>query len=302
VSGSKKRLNLSLWLARSILPLLALIIAPRFAVAHDLRVVTYNVWGLPSPILRHPDRFAELPNAINSLDADVVLIQEAFTKKAKALETLPKFPYVARGPSSNFLRFSSGLLILSRYPIIESSTLKYTACGGFDCYSNKGAIYARILVPGQGIISVFNTHLNANQHTDKRLLQTTELLKFVRAHSGQLPTIVGGDFNQVGQALFTQIPTAPPLRDAYREHVWKHPVAQKHQIEGYTADPVRNPYLKRSATQRRLDQIYLLDGTTVGWNVRGGGLVLDGENGKVLSDHFGIRTVVKLSDSRPPAL
>src|SRR5579885_361011 len=139
------------------LAVLLLCLAPTAALAEPLRVATYNVWGLPSPLLRHGDRFRELPAAINRLDADVVLIQEAFTSKAKALASLPRFPYHAWGPSSRFLHFSSGLLVLSRFPIVQTARITYKACGGFDCFAYKGAVYVTVLVPGLGPVRVFNT-------------------------------------------------------------------------------------------------------------------------------------------------
>lgn len=123
--------------------LLALALAPQLALCKALRVVRYNVWGLPSPLLRHLERFKDIPAAINALDANVVLVQEAFNQDSRALARLPGFPYHAWGPSSGFLRLSSGLLILSKYPILVTDTVECSKCGGFDCFANKGAQFAR---------------------------------------------------------------------------------------------------------------------------------------------------------------
>jgi endonuclease/exonuclease/phosphatase family metal-dependent hydrolase len=271
------------------------------AYSQELRVASYNVWGLPSPLLRHGERFKEIPSAINSLDADVVLIQEAFTDRAETLTTLPKFPYHSWGPKARFMRFSSGLLILSRYPIVQTAQIAYSRCGGFDCFANKGAIYVKIRVPGSGDVSVFNTHLNANGHDGVRATQAAHLLRFVRVYSQGLPTIVGGDFNGDGQTLFKKVRQALLLRDAHAEYVGTHPGVSTEILDGYTADPVHNPFLGSSETRRRLDHIFLMNGTkprnplqAEDWRILNYALFLDGVHGKVLSDHFGVRVSADL--------
>lgn len=269
------------------------------ALARPFRVVSYNVWGLPSPLLRHGERFEELPEAINALDADVVLIQEAFTSKAKALTRLPNFPYFAWGPRKKFLRFQSGLLILSKHPIEDVAKITFSRCGGVDCFSNKGALYARIRVPGAGPVSVFNTHLNANGHSEARVSQAAHLLRFVRSYSQGLPTVVGGDFNGDWRTIFAQAAKRPRrrssflLRDARAEFVEGNPATNAQVRAGYTADPVRNRYLDPKATQRKLDDIVLLDGSRP-WKLLSYGLIFDGRDGKVLSDHFGVRLTADL--------
>jgi endonuclease/exonuclease/phosphatase family metal-dependent hydrolase len=257
-------------------------------------VVTYNIWGLPSPLLRHGERFEDLPEAINALDADVVLVQEAFTSKAQALTHLSKFPYFAWGPKARFLHFSSGLLILSRYPIDETARITYSRCGGFDCFANKGALYARIQVPGAGPVSVFNTHLNANGYEAARVSQAAHLLRFVQAYARGLPTVVGGDFNGDGQSLFQKAwrktGQALFLRDAHADYVDAHPAVSASVREAFTADPVHNPFLGHDETRRRLDHLYMMQGKALDY-----GLLFDGVHGEVLSDHFGVRATLDLT-------
>jgi endonuclease/exonuclease/phosphatase family metal-dependent hydrolase len=282
---------------RGLLTLLLAFLMPSLAWADPVRVLTYNVWGLPSPLLQHGERFNEIPAALDRAAADVILIQEAFTGRAQALTHLPHFPFHTWGPSSRFLHFSSGLLILSRYPIVETAQTSYMRCGGFDCFANKGAQYAKILVPGIGPVSVFNTHLNANGHDQVRVSQAAHLTRFVQAYAQGLPTIVGGDFNGNGQALFDQNHDALKVSDAHLEFVNAHPSLTHQQWAGYTADPERNPFLSRGETFRRLDHIYLLEGAAPNatWKVDSDDLVFDGFRGKVLSDHFGILVTADLA-------
>lgn len=297
-----------------LLALLGLGSTPGFC--RELRVASYNVWGLPSPLLRHGERFDRIPDAINALDADVVLIQEAFTDKAQALTRLFNFPYFAWGPKSRFLHFSSGLLILSRFPIEETARITYTHCGGVDCFANKGALYAKIRIPrGSKIgtakgdlqdskVSVFNTHLNANGHEDVRASQAAHLLRFVRSYSQGLPTVVGGDFNGEGQSVFRKAKQALLLRDAHAEFVWNEPGVSQQARDAFTADPLHNPFLSPSETRRRLDHIFLFDGSSQDkdgnpgrWKVINYGLFFDGVHGDVLSDHFGVRVTAGIPAS-----
>jgi endonuclease/exonuclease/phosphatase family metal-dependent hydrolase len=232
---------------------------------------------LPAPLLRHGERFERLPAAVGALDADVVLIQEAFTEKAHALAREAGYRYSAWGRDRSFLRFSSGLLILSKHPITATATMTFKACGGFDCFSRKGAQYARIEVPGFGPLDVFNTHLNANGHQWARAGQARELLSFVRRYSTGAPAIVGGDFNCEPSRLPASVV----------KHFGKLAATMPGE---FTQDSLLNPYLKSSGPRRRIDYLFLLDGASSGWEAASSTLLFDGSQGSpVLSDHFGVR-------------
>lgn len=81
-------------------------------------------------------------------------------------------------------------------------------CAGLDCLSNKGALLARIAIPGAPTaVDVFNSHLNsrkasgAPRHRTRaaHAIQTVELSAFLAARRDRdHPTILGGDFNMRG--------------------------------------------------------------------------------------------------------
>jgi endonuclease/exonuclease/phosphatase family metal-dependent hydrolase len=221
---------------------------PTAAFSAPLKIVSYDVWGPPAVVLRHSERFDKIPAAINALDADVVLIQEAFTSQAKALSHLPRFPYVAKGPMGGFRHFNSGLLILSRYPIRESDAIRYLACGGFDCFSRKGALFARIETPHDGFVDVFNTHLNANGHIHARTSQSRQLLDFVHhhAHDGS-PAIFGGDYTRRIDHIF--------LVDG-REKLW-HVQESKAIFDGRLGSPVLSDHFGTRITTELRAQRHL---------------------------------------------
>ena len=163
-----------------------------------LRVMTYNVGGLPWPVKR--DRTRELTAIGDRLAAmrgrdeapDVVVLQEAFTANARAIAARAGYRHVAYGPQSDEevpgdpnrpmpdryrwrgeglgAWLSSGLVLMSDYPIvgIQRSAYPRNACAGYDCLSNKGVLLARIAVPGIGLpVEIMTTHMNAGSRATR---------------------------------------------------------------------------------------------------------------------------------------
>ncbi len=202
----------------------------------SLDVLTYNIEGLPWPA--RSGRAAKLRVIGHHLDGlrragsapDVVLFQEAFSDAAAKAVEAAGYPALAAGPRRTQRRtlgaagtvpgnrtwrkgeigirlLSSGLIIASRYPIVESGSEPFSrrSCAGFDCLSNKGVLFARVAVPGvPDPVDVFNTHMNAQgasgvpraRHTPSHNIQAQELATFLEARRGaENPVIFGGDFN-----------------------------------------------------------------------------------------------------------
>jgi len=138
----------------------------------------------------------------------VVAIQEGFHEKVHDLVALSGYPYVEQGPVGDAREMTSGLWILSEYPITINKNLIYNACGSWDCLSNKGIQYVALTIPGYGghTIEVFNTHMNSELNHDfwtstknvaAAKLQQVQQMKdyFFRTHKPGAATIVAGDFN-----------------------------------------------------------------------------------------------------------
>lgn len=168
---------------------------PSPAPDEPLRVLTYNVHGLPWPIVR--ERAAELAEIGARLarlrstgeQPSVVLLQEAFTGAAARIGQEGGYRYSAVGPAaserdpvamrpldralaSGASTFkgetegkweSSGLRIFSDFPIVSINRMAFPAfaCAGFDCLANKGALLVTLSVPGRGLVQVATTHLNS---------------------------------------------------------------------------------------------------------------------------------------------
>jgi endonuclease/exonuclease/phosphatase family metal-dependent hydrolase len=201
----------------------------------ELSVLTYNIKGLPWPIAN--GRAAALREIGEELAAlrregrqpDVVLIQEGFRGEVGDLVKASGYRYWARGPGraqrpegsapetgrtfrpgrhlgEGWGKFTGGgLHVLSDVPITDVRNAPFRYCAGLDCLANKGAMLARIALPGAPVeIDVVNTHLNSRRAARVPLsrslqahnLQTEELLAFIAAHRGaDAPLLVGGDFN-----------------------------------------------------------------------------------------------------------
>jgi len=127
---------------------------------------------------------------IANTGADVVSLQEASTfdenmpvTYADRLRQLTGQTWYAVWSSSNpGASASQGNLILSRYPIVDSSTANF-----------EGSPLARALIDVGGVrVNIYDVHLDYYD-TDKRSRQLAAVMSYARQFSG--PRIAGGDFN-----------------------------------------------------------------------------------------------------------
>ncbi len=203
-----------------------------------LDVLTFNIEGVPLRSGRKAQlreiglRLAALRQAGQA--PDVVLFQEAFSGDAKQALRAAAYPAVASGPRRGQDRrlpaagaraddrwvkgelgaplVDSGLVVASRFPIVDRAAEPFGrhSCAGFDCLSNKGAVFARIAIPGlPDDLDVFGAHMNAQtasrvplkRHLSAHQAQSRELADFVsERRSAANPAILAGDFNMRGSA------------------------------------------------------------------------------------------------------
>jgi hypothetical protein len=205
----------------------------------DLKVLIYNVEGLPWPARKN--RGAKLDAIGDELARrrvagqapDIVLLQEAFTRRAAAIGPRSGYRNIVPGPSAKDRRDSpgpavpasfkadrrffkgersgkllgSGLQVLSDFPVqaFYREAFSRNACAGYDCLANKGVVLARIWVPGMPTpVDLFTTHMNAQKVSGVNLqrahaahrYQTDQSATFLaRARDPANPLIFGGDFN-----------------------------------------------------------------------------------------------------------
>ncbi|RYZ98097.1 MAG: hypothetical protein EOP11_21120, partial [Proteobacteria bacterium] len=170
-------------------------------------------------------RFAAIVEKLKDLvksgnGPDVVLIQEAFYSKNsmftnQGVRSLPEkigYPYFAWGPEgtvdngfddyTNLVKqdqrklkglLSSGLLVLSRYPILGKEMILFgNDCAVEDCISNKGAMLVRISAPSIGTVDILNTHVQAEApQAEIRKAQFTKLAPWVKEKAGAAFVFLG---------------------------------------------------------------------------------------------------------------
>lgn len=181
------------------LVLLAWIVSQRRA-AHLLRpkiprkaegysVVTYNIQRLPWK------RKGMEP--LMALDHSIIYLQECFFRwSGKSVEDhFPEY-YVCKGKLQGVRLMNSGLVILSRFPILESEFVPFRACNpfSFDRLAEKGILSALVRIDGRPVRLV-NTHLQSSsqEYDPYSLVQLDELFEYLSTL--REPYLLGGDFN-----------------------------------------------------------------------------------------------------------
>lgn len=210
----------------------------------SLSVMTYNVHGLPWPIARNRtaafERIEKRLSALRQEDAQphVIVLQEAFTERAKGIATRSGYRYLAIGPSEAMINTSqpakkdarfvnaasffkgetmgkmldSGLQIASDYPIlsVKRGAFPSFACAGYDCLANKGVLLVTVAIPGSNTpVTIATTHMNSKRASGVSQLrslyayqlQVAAIDAFLAANRDpNLPIIFAGDFNASSSA------------------------------------------------------------------------------------------------------
>jgi len=139
---------------------------------------------------------------------DIVLLQEVFGTAwcgewRKVFSSTPNMQSVM-GIKAKCKILDSGLVILSRYPIIDSSFTQFRSKSLSNAVIDRGFLYAEIKV-GEKRVHVINTHLNPDEthygiHSpaEYRRRQLQEILRFKKKVEGEKVKgewVIGGDFN-----------------------------------------------------------------------------------------------------------
>ncbi len=170
-----------------------------------LRVITFNVAGIPIIDGTRPARLAAIAAELGRAGHDIALFQEVWLDKdAKLLEKEGRFSHrVRRGGGL----FGNGLLILSRGPIVEKARRVFTvkSRGSKDDWIERGVLAARVATP-HGNWDVYTTHLtHVRDAATVRLAQVFELSEFIKEFSGERPFLLGGDFNFTPESVEARV-------------------------------------------------------------------------------------------------
>ena len=182
----------------------------------QLRFLLYNVKWRSSIARRGSNEYANeraemLANQISNSNYDVICLNEdysyigsptvPFIKKMKE----KGFVYCKRLPPTQIFSFEvidSGVVVLSKYPILASDQLTYELNVGGDMMIAKGLLYVKIQTGPGTHCHVFATHLQANHkgsYPECKTVRFSQLYAFNslrsrKATDGQ-PIILIGDLN-----------------------------------------------------------------------------------------------------------
>lgn len=137
-----------------------------------IRVLTYNIFLRPPPVKNNEndwkdERLADFSKIMNNFD--VICLQEMFGTLTSRREQLIRYAHSSGFffsvdvPAPTFFSktiIDGGLLILSRFPIIESEFHPFRYCVLSCSIVEKGVLYAKIQIQNSYLI-VFNLHLQS---------------------------------------------------------------------------------------------------------------------------------------------
>ena len=174
----------------------------------QLKVLTFNTWGVPFFSRDRAARMRAIGRALTAMDIDVALLQEVFYQKDR-----DELTEAAAAGGLTYSRYfdsglvGSGLLTLSRYPIVDSSFLRFRLNGRpqdlirSDYYAGKGVSRVRIETPA-GPVDAYNAHFIApylewgpDRFAAHRVAQALEAGQYMTAASAGVPAILGCDLN-----------------------------------------------------------------------------------------------------------
>ena len=163
----------------------------------SLKVVTYNIWGLPSWMTGAPSgRYPRIERELERLNPDVILLQEAWTAKARKAAPANGRWGIARAAGQHTFFQQSGLVTLSKFPILGGAFYPFSLASFPDRLVNKGVLKITVQLPGGQVLNVWNVHLQDGGPPEVRRSQIRQLLSRVRAaEDDQVADLVGGDFN-----------------------------------------------------------------------------------------------------------
>lgn len=167
--------------------------------ADSLKVVSWNVFLRPAILSDNQlDRVQPIAEKITELNPDVIVLQEVFHKKArkKLIASLKSnYPYFTSRGKRSWLGVSSGLLIMSKYPITHEEFKYFKKAKKADAIANKGFVTVNLRFKKQNV-RILGTHLQAGSGKKIKAVRKSQLKQIAsNIQSDSSNWILAGDFN-----------------------------------------------------------------------------------------------------------
>ncbi len=180
------------------------------AMAEELRLLAWNVYMLPPPIIfsKQKERTRLQVSALQSLveENDVLVLSEAFQSRYKRVllkelkEFYPHYKIQKRRGGLFQLKFmSSGIMIMSKFPMKVLGQTYFDECTISDCFASKGALLVEITLSTGKRVQILGTHMQAGageKMVSVRSSQVEQLRQLMDEFMEPgVPQILAGDLN-----------------------------------------------------------------------------------------------------------
>lgn len=170
------------------------------AQSDTLSILSWNVFLRPAILSDGQNqRVDNISQFILDKNCDIVVLQEVFHQKSRKslLKFLKnKYPHATKMGNTSFFGISSGVVILSKYPIKKSHFKYFKKATGSDALAKKAVVKSRVQIDSF-YVDIYGTHMQAGQGEKRRKIRQKQL-DIIEEFINQEDTIVdiiAGDFN-----------------------------------------------------------------------------------------------------------
>lgn len=169
----------------------------------ELKILSWNIYMLPyiSLINDNDQRAKIIADKLKDSDYKIIVFQEAFSSKCRKIiaeKLFASYPYQYGPANKNRFPFrtSSGLWVLSKFPLTKKSEIQFSICKGFDTVARKGAVIFEGCYNGSKF-QLLATHLQAENSHSLRKRQCSEIKEHLLDpyYNKDVPQFICGDFN-----------------------------------------------------------------------------------------------------------
>lgn len=247
----------------------------------DISILTFNIWDAPFWVsLKRHTRMRQLGVYLRTHNPDIICLQESFDVKhreeinnviGKRKYYATNHPPYTRRVFFQSFDFTGGLVIFSKFPIIQSSFVPFKSVilmGLIEYVMKKGFLEVVVKTP-EGPMRVITTHLYSfagAYASSRRMQQLSQIIKHVETENNKMPaipTILTGDLNE------DKITIKKPFAELLNKAEFIDSSTATHQIAQPTYRPENqwtNTRFNRTTAPLRLDYILLNNLKSLGLN------------------------------------